>query len=142
TLGPQSLKKSVVVTSPADAPPVQRINGAEIATTIAEGYRDQGKNVLFIMDALTRYAQALREVALSLGEPPATKGYPPSVFARIPKFVERAGMGKNNKGSITGFYTVLAEGDDKNEPIVDASRAILDGHILLSRQLAESGHYP
>lgn len=141
-LGKEGLARSVVVAAPADAPPLMRLQGAAYATTIAEYFRDQGKNVLLIMDSLTRYAMAQREIALAIGEPPATKGYPPSVFAKLPILVERAGNGKEGGGSITAFYTVLTEGDDQQDPIADAARAILDGHIVLSRQLAESGHYP
>jgi flagellum-specific ATP synthase len=141
-LGPVGLARSVVVAAPADAPALMRLQGANYATTIAESFRDQGKNVLLIMDSLTRYAMAQREVALAIGEPPATKGYPPSVFAKIPALVERAGNGKRGEGSITAFYTVLTEGDDQQDPIADAARAILDGHIVLSRSLADSGHYP
>lgn len=141
-LGEDGLARSVVVAAPADVPPLMRLQGAAYATTIAEYFRDQGKNVLLIMDSLTRYAMAQREIALAIGEPPATKGYPPSVFAKLPILVERAGNGKLGGGSITAFYTVLTEGDDQQDPIADAARAILDGHIVLSRQLAESGHYP
>ncbi len=141
-LGEEGLDRAVVVAVPADNSPLMRIQGAMAATTIAEYFRDQGKNVLLLMDSLTRFCQAQREVALAIGEPPATKGYPPSVFARLPQLVERAGNGSETQGSITAFYTVLAEGDDQQDPIVDASRAILDGHIVLTRELADSGHYP
>ena len=141
-LGPQGLKRAVVVAAPADASPLVRIHGAMLATTIAEYFRDKGKNVLLLMDSLSRFAQAQREIGLSISEPPATKGYPPSVFARIPQLVERAGNGNVGQGSITAFYTVLTEGDDQNDPIADAARGILDGHIVLSRQLADMGHYP
>lgn len=141
-LGEEGLARAVVVAAPADTPPLVRMQGAAYATSIAEHFRDQGKNVLLIMDSLTRYAMAQREIALAIGEPPATKGYPPSVFAKLPALVERAGNGKPGGGSITAFYTVLTEGDDQQDPIADAARAILDGHIVLDRALAESGHYP
>ena len=141
-LGPEGLARSVVVAAPADTNPLMRMQGAAYATTIAEYFRDQGKNVLLIMDSLTRYAMAQREIALAIGEPPATKGYPPSVFAKLPALVERAGNGAEGGGSITAFYTVLTEGDDQQDPIADSARAILDGHIVLSRRLAEQGHYP
>lgn len=141
-LGAAGMERSVVVAAPADTPPLMRLQGAAYATAIAEHFRDQGKNVLLIMDSLTRYAMAQREIALAIGEPPATKGYPPSVFAKLPALVERAGNGDIDGGSITAFYTVLTEGDDQQDPIADAARAILDGHIVLNRTLAESGHYP
>ncbi len=141
-LGKEGLKRAVVIAVPADNSPLMRIQGAMSATTVAEYFRDQGKNVLLLMDSLTRFCQAQREVALAIGEPPATKGYPPSVFALLPQLVERAGNGDTGGGSITAFYTVLAEGDDQQDPIVDAARAILDGHLVLSRDLADSGHYP
>jgi flagellum-specific ATP synthase len=141
-LGPQGLARSVVVAAPADNPPLLRLQGAAYTTLIAEHFRDQGKNVLLIMDSLTRYAMAQREIALAIGEPPATKGYPPSVFAKLPALVERAGNGRVGGGSITAFYTVLTEGDDQQDPIADSARAILDGHIVLNRVLAEAGHYP
>lgn len=135
-------QRAVVVAAPADTSPLMRLKGCETAVTIAEYFRDQGLNVLLLIDSLTRYAMAQREIALAVGEPPATKGYPPSVFARLPALVERAGNGSDNQGSITAFYTVLTEGDDLQDPIADAARAILDGHIVLSRELADSGHYP
>lgn len=141
-LGEQGISRAIVVASPADNSPLMRMHGASYATTIAEYFRDKGLKVLLLMDSLTRFAQAQREIALAIGEPPATKGYPPSVFAKLPQLVERAGNDGVNGGSITAFYTVLAEGDDQNDPIVDAARAVLDGHIVLSRKIAESGQYP
>lgn len=141
-LGEEGLRRAVVVAAPADTGPLMRLQGAAYATTVAEYFRDKGKQVLLIMDSLTRYAMAQREIALAIGEPPATRGYPPSVFARLPQLVERTGNGPEGGGSITAFYTVLAEGDDQQDPIADSARAILDGHIVLSRTLADAGHYP
>lgn len=145
-LGAEGLARAVVVAAPADVSPLLRLQGAAYATRLAEYFRDLGHDVLLIMDSLTRYAMAQREIALAIGEPPATKGYPPSVFAKLPMLVERAGNGASGPdgrhGSITGFYTVLTEGDDQQDPIADSARAILDGHVVLSRSLAESGHYP
>ena len=141
-LGDDGRARSVVVAAPADAPPLVRLQGASYATAIAEHYRDRGQHVLLLMDSLTRFAQAQREIALAIGEPPATKGYPPSVFAKLPQLVERSGNGLHGQGSITAFYTVLSEGDDPQDPVADAARGILDGHIVLSRELAEGGHYP
>lgn len=141
-LGDDGRARSVVVAAPGDAPPLLRMQGAAYATAIAESFRDKGKHVLLLMDSLTRYAMAQREIALAIGEPPATKGYPPSCFAKLPQLVERSGNGLHGVGSITAFYTVLSEGDDQQDPIADAARAILDGHIVLSRALAESGHFP
>ena len=141
-LGEEGMARAVVVAAPADTTPVMRLHGASLATSIAEYFRDQGLNVLLLMDSLTRYAQAQRELALAIGEPPATKGYPASVFAKLPQLVERAGNGDVGGGSITAFYTVLTEGDDQQDPIADSARAILDGHVVLSRRLAEAGHYP
>jgi flagellum-specific ATP synthase len=142
SLGPEGMRNAVVVATPADDTPLMRMHGAWLTAAIAEYFRDQGRNVLLLMDSLTRFAQAQREIALAIGEPPATKGYPPSVFARLPQLVERAGNGREGSGSITAIYTVLAEGDDPNDPIVDASRAILDGHIVLSRKMGDAGIYP
>ena len=134
--------RSVVVAAPADAAPLVRMQGANYATAIAEHFRDRGRHVLLLMDSLTRYAMAQREIALAIGEPPATKGYPPSCFAKLPQLVERSGNGLGGQGSITAFYTVLTEGDDPQDPIADAARGILDGHVVLSRELAEAGHFP
>jgi len=141
-LGDAGRSRSVVVAAPADVSPLMRLKGCETAVQVAEYFRDQGLDVLLLLDSITRYAQAQREIALAVGEPPATKGYPPSVFAKLPALVERAGNGAEGQGSITAFYTVLSEGDDLQDPIADAARAILDGHIVLSRQLADSGHFP
>jgi flagellum-specific ATP synthase len=141
-LGEEGIRRSVVVAAPADAPPLTRMQGANYATAVAEHFRDRGAHVLLLMDSLTRYAMAQREIALAIGEPPATKGYPPSCFAKLPQLVERSGNGLAGGGSITAFYTVLSEGDDQQDPIADAARGILDGHIVLSRELAEAGHYP
>lgn len=141
-LGEEGRARAVVVAAPADAPPLLRMQGAAYATAVAESFRDKGRHVLLLMDSLTRYAMAQREIALAIGEPPATKGYPPSCFAKLPQLVERSGNGLNGVGSITAFYTVLSEGDDQQDPIADAARAILDGHIVLSRSLAEAGHFP
>ncbi|WP_339673707.1 flagellar protein export ATPase FliI [Dasania marina] len=142
TLDEEGMRRAIVVAAPADEAPLMRMRAASLATRLAEYYRDQGKHVLLLMDSLTRYAQAQREIALSIGEPPATKGYPPSVFSMLPKLVERAGNNADGSGSVTAFYTVLTEGDDLQDPVADASRAILDGHIVLSRAIADEGHYP
>jgi FliI/YscN family ATPase len=139
-LGPEGLQRSVVVVATSDKAAVVRATGALVATAIAEYFRDRGQNVLLMMDSITRVATAWREIGLAVGEPQTTKGYPPSVFAALPRLLERAGTAKN--GSITGLYTVLVEGDDFNEPIADATRAILDGHILMTRQLANAKHFP
>lgn len=141
-LGVEGRQRAVVIAAPADNAPLMRLKGCETAVAVAEYFRDQGLNVLLLVDSITRYAQAQREIALAVGEPPATKGYPPSVFAKLPALVERAGNGGHGQGSITAFFTVLSEGDDLQDPIADASRAILDGHIVLSRELADQGHYP
>ncbi len=141
TLGPEGLSRACVIAAPADASPLARMNGARLATAVAEYFRDQGMDVLLLMDSLTRYAQAAREIGLAVGEPPATRGYPPSVFAKLPALVERAGA-VQGRGSITALYTVLTEGDDLQDPVADAARAILDGHIVLSRRIAEQGRFP
>lgn len=141
-LGQEERQKSVIVAAPADTSPLMRLKSCETAVSIAEYFRDQGKKVLLLIDSLTRYAMAQREIALAVGEPPATKGYPPSVFARLPALIERAGNGSENQGSITAFYTVLTEGDDLQDPVADSARAILDGHIVLTRALADAGHFP
>ena len=141
-LGPAGLRKAVVVAAPADTPPLMRVHGALRATAVAEYFRDRGRNVLLLMDSLTRYAQALREVALAIGEPPATQGYTPSVFARLPQLIERAGTGTDGRGSITAVYTVLTEDEDLGDPIAYAARAVLDGHVVLARRIAEQGRYP
>jgi FliI/YscN family ATPase len=139
-LGPEGLERSVVVAATSDRPALERLKALAVATTIAEHFRDQGQDVLLMCDSLTRLAMAQREIGLSIGEPPATRGYPPSVWAVLPQLLERAG--RTQRGSITGLYTVLVEGDDMNEPIADAARAILDGHTVLSRDLAHRNHYP
>ena len=139
-LGPEGLARSVVVVATSDAPPVERLRAAFVATRIAESFRDAGRHVVLMMDSLTRVAMAQREIGLSAGEPPATRGYPPSVFTLLPQLLERAGTSPD--GSITGLYTVLVEGDDMHDPIGDTARSILDGHVVLSRRLATSGHFP
>lgn len=139
-LGPEGLKRSVVVAATSDQPAMVRLNGALVATTIAEYFRDQGKDVILIMDSVTRLCMAQREIGLAVGEPPATRGFPPSVFGLLPKVLERAGCAE--RGTITGFYSVLVDGDDMNEPVTDAVRGILDGHVVLSRALAAQNHYP
>jgi flagellum-specific ATP synthase len=142
SLGPEGLKRAVLVVAPADESPLMRVMATELCHSVAAHFRDRGQNVLLLCDSLTRYAMALREVALSLGEPPATRGYPPSVFSNLPQLCESAGNGENPDGSMSAIYTVLAEGDDQQDPVVDSARAILDGHIVLTRELAERGHYP
>jgi len=142
SLGEAGLKKAIVVIAPADESPLMRMMATELCHSIAAHFRDQGRHVLLLVDSLTRYAMALREVALALGEPPATRGYPPSVFSLLPQLVESAGNGEHGDGSMSAIYTVLAEGDDQQDPVVDTARAILDGHIVLTRELAERGHYP
>lgn len=141
-LGTDGLRRSIVVVAPADEPALMRMMATELCHTLAAHFRDQGANVLLLVDSLTRYAMARREIALALGEPPATRGYPPSVFGMLPQLVESAGNGEGEQGSMTAIYTVLAEGDDQQDPIADTARAILDGHIVLTRALAERGHYP
>jgi flagellum-specific ATP synthase len=142
SLGPEGMPRAVLVVAPADESPLMRVRATELCHAVAAHYRDQGKHVLLLVDSLTRYAMALREVALSLGEPPATRGYPPSVFSTLPQLVESAGNGEGAAGTMSALYTVLAEGDDQQDPVVDTARAILDGHIVLTRELAERGHYP
>ncbi|GGY04615.1 flagellar protein export ATPase FliI [Paludibacterium paludis] len=142
SLGETGLARAVLVVAPADESPLMRLQATELCHSIAAHYRDQGRNVLLLVDSLTRYAMAQRELALALGEPPATKGYPPSVFGMLPQLAECAGNGESAQGSMSAIYTVLAEGDDQQDPVVDTARAILDGHIVLTRELAESGHYP
>ncbi|BBT17225.1 flagellum-specific ATP synthase FliI [Metapseudomonas otitidis] len=141
-LGPEGLRRAVVVVAPASESPLMRLKATELCHTVAGYFRDQGHDVLLLVDSLTRYAMAQREIALALGEPPATKGYPPSVFALLPELVESAGNGSHGQGSLSAIYTVLAEGDDQQDPVADCARAILDGHIVLSRRLADMGHYP
>jgi flagellum-specific ATP synthase len=142
TLGAEGLARAVIVAAPADQSPVLRLKATHLTHLIAEYFRDQGKNVLMLVDSLTRVAHAQREVGLAVGEPPTAKGYPPSVFALLPSLIERAGVGRGGHGAITAFYTVLAEGDDANDPIVDIARASLDGQVMLSRRLADAAHYP
>ena len=142
SLGQEGLAKSVLIAAPANVSPVLRLKATHMTHVIAEYFRDQGKNVLMLVDSLTRVAHAQREIGLAVGEPPTAKGYPPSVFALLPNLIERAGVGRHGVGSITAIYTVLAEGDDANDPIVDIARASLDGQVMLSRKLADAAHYP
>lgn len=142
SLGPAGLRRAIVVLAPADESPLMRLRATELCHSLAAHFRDEGQHVLLLLDSLTRFAMAQREVALALGEPPATRGYPPSVFSLLPQLVESAGNGENPRGSMSAIYTVLAEGDDQQDPVVDTARAILDGHIVMSRALAERGHYP
>jgi flagellum-specific ATP synthase len=142
TLGPEGLAKAVVIAAPANVSPVLRLKAAHLSHVVAEYFRDQGRDVLMLVDSLTRVAHAQREIGLAIGEPPTSKGYPPSVFALLPNLIERAGVGRHGHGSITAIYTVLAEGDDGNDPIVDIARASLDGQVMLSRKLADAAHYP
>jgi flagellum-specific ATP synthase len=139
-LGPEGLARSVLVVTPSNSPPLARLRGAYTATAVAEYFRDQGKDVMLLFDSITRFARAMREIGLATGEPPATRGYPPSMFDQMPKLLERSGA--SDKGSITGFYTILVDGDDMDEPVADTVRGILDGHIVLSRKLAQHYHYP
>jgi flagellum-specific ATP synthase len=142
TLGPEGMKKSVVIAAPANVSPVLRLRATHYTHLIAEYFRDQGKNVLMLVDSLTRVAHAQREIGLAIGEPPTAKGYPPSVFALLPGLIERGGVGRDGKGSVTALYTVLMEGDDSGDPVVDIARASLDGQVMLSRSLADAAHYP
>jgi flagellum-specific ATP synthase len=142
TLGEEGLEHSVVIAAPANSSPVARIKAAKLAHLVSEYFRDQGRHVLLLLDSMTRVAHAQREIGLAMGEPPTSKGYPPSVFSLFPNLIERPGVGRDGHGSITSFYTVLAEGDDRNDPIVDICRASLDGQVMLSRSLADAAHYP
>ncbi|MDR3304060.1 MAG: FliI/YscN family ATPase [Treponema sp.] len=139
-LGPEGLERSVIIVTPSNSPPLSRLRGAYIATAVAEYFRDQGLDVMLLFDSVTRFARAQREIGLAIGEPPATRGYPPSMFDQMPKLLERCGT--SDKGTITGFYTILVDGDDMDEPVADTVRGILDGHIVLSRSLAQAYHYP